>query len=99
MAELADALDSKSSDRKVVGVQVPPPVPFPDKELRKLAVSPRFVSRRKEGNWRAVLSLPELCRCAHGDWALTVTWTEGIFGVRKICSDERKIGARLLLRK
>jgi hypothetical protein len=26
VAELADALDSKSSDRKVVGVQVPPPV-------------------------------------------------------------------------
>jgi len=26
---MADALDSKSSDRKVVGVQVPPPVLFP----------------------------------------------------------------------
>jgi len=25
---MADALDSKSSDRKVVGVQVPPPVLF-----------------------------------------------------------------------
>ncbi len=31
VAELADALDSKSSDRKVVGVQVPPPVLFDSK--------------------------------------------------------------------
>ena len=35
MAELADALDSKSSDRKVVGVQVPPPVLFHSKDLGK----------------------------------------------------------------
>ena len=33
MAELADALDSKSSDRKIVWVRAPPPADWPDLSL------------------------------------------------------------------
>ncbi len=36
---MADALDSKSSDRKVVWVQVPPPVLLSSKDLRRFGVS------------------------------------------------------------
>ena len=43
VAELADALDSKSSCRKAVGVQVPPLVLFDSKDLRLFGVSPFFV--------------------------------------------------------
>jgi hypothetical protein len=39
VAELADALDSKSSVRKDVGVQVPPPVLFGSKDLRRFSAS------------------------------------------------------------
>ena len=37
VAELADALDSKSSVRKDVWVRVPPPVLFHSKDLRQIA--------------------------------------------------------------
>ncbi len=39
---MADALDSKSSPRKWVGVQVPPLVLFDSKDLEHVALSPLF---------------------------------------------------------
>ena len=44
MAELADALDSKSSSRKGVGVRFPPLVLNKNKGQRRLGLSPYFLN-------------------------------------------------------
>ena len=45
---MADALDSKSSNRKVVGVQVPPLVLKQRKDLHQIGVSLFFLSDKAQ---------------------------------------------------
>jgi hypothetical protein len=61
---MADALDSKSSGRKVVWVQVPPPVLFSGSEVALIGTA-SLVCRAK-GRWlrrHAQMSYPRHCSC------------------------------------
>lgn len=83
---MADALDSKSSDRKVVGVQVPPPVLF-------------FRGRGSVAyNWRRRLIRKSTFPGAEDFFALCCFWYTGEHSIEPRATQFRKVKAPGLTR-